>query len=203
MNNFRVVTVSILALTGIQVNVNTDAFPRKKDQRFTLELVPATRRRPNWCEVPILLYARGLVCSNNLMPGRILALDYGTKNIGIAWCDELQVTIQPLPSIPRMKQADLLAHLQKMILRHEIREMVIGLPINMDGSSGEAAQKVARFARFLQGNLSIPLSHVDERLSTVEALEVWNRMSPRQKQKYRTVDSLAAANILRRYLEEI
>jgi putative holliday junction resolvase len=136
------------------------------------------------------------------MTGRILALDYGSKNIGLAWCDELRILVQPLTSFPRRRKDELLKHLQTMISEHDIRELVIGLPINMDGSVGDAAQKVTLFAAFLQASLPIPVRAVDERLSTLEALEIWNSMSAKQKQKYRTVDSLAAANILRRYLEE-
>jgi putative Holliday junction resolvase len=137
------------------------------------------------------------------MAGRILALDYGSKNIGLAWCDEFRITVQPLASLPRRRKEELLEHLRIMISEHDIRELVIGLPINMDGSTGEAARKVILFAAFLQRGLPIPVRAVDERLSTVEALEIWNQLSAKQRQKYRAVDSLAAANILRRYLEEL
>jgi putative holliday junction resolvase len=120
----------------------------------------------------------------------------------MAWCDELRISVQPLVSIPRSRREDLLDRLRRMIAENDIRELVIGLPVNMDGTLGEAARKVSRFAEFLQGGLSIPVRFMDERLSTVEALETWNTMNPRQKLKYRTVDSIAAANILRRFLEE-
>ena len=136
------------------------------------------------------------------MTGRILALDYGSKNIGLALCDELRILVRPLPSLQCMRKEELLKQLQTIISEHDIREVVIGLPVNMDGSAGEAARKVTLLAAFLQARLSIRVHAVDERLSTVEALEIWNSMNAKQKQKYRTVDSLAAANVLRRYLEE-
>jgi putative holliday junction resolvase len=70
----------------------------------------------------------------------------------------------------------------------------------MDGSYGDSADRVERFMAALRQELGLPLSGVDERLSTVEAQEVWNEMRPRQQRKYRTVDSLAAAFILERFL---
>lgn len=70
------------------------------------------------------------------------------------------------------------------------------------GRSGEAVRNVRAFGEFLRSKLQLPLWETDERLSTVEALEMWTTMSARQQRKYRTVDSLAAALILQRYLEE-
>jgi putative Holliday junction resolvase len=134
--------------------------------------------------------------------GRILALDYGSKNIGLASCDELGITVQPLPSLPNTGRRYLLRRIEEAVKDHDIESLVIGLPLNMDGTSGEAVRKVRAFAEFLQSELHLPLREVDERLSTVEALEMWTRMGARQQRKYRTVDSLAAALILQRYLEE-
>jgi putative Holliday junction resolvase len=134
--------------------------------------------------------------------GRILALDYGTKNIGAAYCDELHVTIQPLPSIARRNRQDLIKRIVSLLQEHRIDRMVIGLPVNMDGSEGEAVERVRQFMKALQSSIPIPLHTMDERLSTVEAEEVWQTMNARQQKKYRTVDSLAAAFILKRFLEE-
>jgi putative Holliday junction resolvase len=134
--------------------------------------------------------------------GRILALDYGTRNIGLASCDELGITVQPLPSIPNTGRRYLLRRIVEAVRDREIESLVIGLPLNMDGTSGEAVRRVRAFAEFLRSELQLPLWEADERLSTVEALEMWMTMGARQQRKYRTVDSLAAALILQRYLEE-
>ena len=83
-----------------------------------------------------------------------------------------------------------------------IEELVLGMPVNMDGSSGDSLHRMESVMRTLKTALRIPLAGVDERLSTVEALECWRKMSSRQKKKYRTVDSLSAALILERYLKE-
>ncbi len=83
-----------------------------------------------------------------------------------------------------------------------IDSIVVGLPINMNGSSGEPVHRVRHFMDQLRLEVGLPLWEMDERLSTVEAGELWKGMSSRQKQKYRTIDSLAAALILERFLRE-
>jgi putative Holliday junction resolvase len=134
--------------------------------------------------------------------GRILAVDYGKKNIGLAYCDELGITIQPLPSLPNRGLRDLVVSLRATIQSMDIRELVLGLPLNMDGSRGDAFIQMEALMEKLKAKLGIPLHGVDERLSTVEAAEFWRDLSSRQQKKYRTVDSLAAALILERYLKE-
>jgi putative holliday junction resolvase len=135
--------------------------------------------------------------------GRFLALDYGSKNIGIACCDELCVTIQPLESLPNKRRRDLIDRIQRIVLERQIDELVVGMPLKMDGTTGEAARRVGAFIDTLAATIHLPIRSFDERLSTVEALETWNLMSPRQRKRYRTVDSLAAACILERYIKEV
>lgn len=134
--------------------------------------------------------------------GRILAIDFGTKNIGLACCDELGMTVRPLASVRPSSRRDLISRLRSTIRKNEIRELVVGMPLNMNGSSGNSVRMVERFVEVLRREFELPLKCVDERLSTLEAMDFWNDMSPRQQRKYRTVDSLAAALILERYLRE-
>ena len=134
--------------------------------------------------------------------GKILALDYGTKNVGIACSDDFGLTVNPLPSVPNHGKKALIQHLKIMVIESGIRKIVIGMPLNMDGSSGDAVRKVENFISALDLELCLPVNRFDERLSTVEALEIWKGMKIRQQKKYRTVDSLAAALILERYLRE-
>ncbi len=134
--------------------------------------------------------------------GRILAVDYGEKNIGLACCDELGLTVQPLPSMPNKGQKDFFKQMRAIISEMDIRELVLGMPINMDGTRGDSLLRMEQLMADLKAKLKIPLSGVDERLSTVEAMEFWQSMNRRQQKKYRTVDSLAAALILERHLKE-
>jgi putative holliday junction resolvase len=133
---------------------------------------------------------------------RILAVDYGEKNIGLACCDELGLIVRPLPSIPNKGRKELLRTLREIIRSMDIQELVLGLPFNMDGTRGDSIVRMERLMGTLKNALHIPLAGIDERLSTVEALEFWRGMSPKKQKKYRTVDSLAAAFILVRYLKE-
>jgi putative Holliday junction resolvase len=134
--------------------------------------------------------------------GRILAIDYGEKNIGFAYSDALRLTVQPLPSIPNTGRKDLNQKLKVLIEELDITMVVVGIPFNMDGSGNESVLRIEKLTRGLESVLDIPIVGVDERLSTVEATEYWVRMNGRRQKKYRTVDSLAAALILERYLKE-
>ncbi len=140
--------------------------------------------------------------NDSVRRGRILALDFGTRNVGLATSDELGITVRPLPSIPNRNRRDLLHRLKTAVQEFAVERLVVGIPVNMDGSAGMAVERVQRFMQFLQQGLRLPLRGVDERLSTVEATEIWRGMSARQQKKYRTLDSLAAAIILERYLRE-
>lgn len=134
--------------------------------------------------------------------GRTLAIDYGEKNIGLACSDELGITVLPLPSVPNLGRKDFLSRMRTAVREMDIRQLVLGMPLNMNGTRGEAAERMEKLMKALHSSLQLPLTGVDERLSTVEAVELWNGLSPKKRKKYRTVDSLAAALILERYLKE-
>jgi putative holliday junction resolvase len=134
--------------------------------------------------------------------GRLLALDYGSKNVGLAASDELGVVVRPLASIPNLSRRDLVRRIKMTVKELGIEGLVVGLPLNMNGSSGEAVLRVQRFTGDLRRELGLPLWETDERLSTLEASEMWRAMTTRQQRKYRTLDSLAAAFILERFLGE-
>ncbi len=145
------------------------------------------------------------MCSNHFMvdvTGRILAVDYGSKNIGMAYSDEVGITIQPMPSLPNLGLKDFVKKLRGAVQSLEIRQLILGMPLNMDGTQGDAFARMQQLMEILKGKLEIPLHGMDERLSTVEAAEIWKDLSRKQQKKYRTIDSLAAALILERYLKE-
>ena len=132
--------------------------------------------------------------------GRVLAVDYGKKNIGLAHSDEFRLTVQPLPSLQNNGKKDFLVRMAALVKALEIREVVVGMPLRMDGSRGDAAIAIEKIRRSLEGTLKLAVSEMDERLSTVEALEIWREMTHRNQRKYRTHDSLAAALILERFI---
>src|SRR6266568_4073033 len=100
---------------------------------------------------------------------RILALDHGTKRIGVAVSDELKMIATPLEYIPAEPFAEFLARLREILRDKEVELILIGMPRNMDGSYGPAALKVQEFVAVLKAALTIPLKTLDERLTTVQA----------------------------------
>jgi putative Holliday junction resolvase len=134
--------------------------------------------------------------------GRLLAVDYGEKNIGLACSDALRITVRPLPSIPNPGLKAFIQKMKSVVHEMDIREVILGMPLNMDGSRNDSIYRMEQLMRTLKKALDLPLTGVDERLSTVEATGCWRQMNQRQQKKYRTVDSLAAALILERFLKE-
>ena len=132
--------------------------------------------------------------------GRVLAVDYGKKNIGLAYSDEFRLTAQPLPSLPNLGKKDFLKRIRALAETLEIREVVIGMPFRMDGGRGDAALAMEKITRAIEETLKVAVTEMDERLSTIEADEIWRKMTLRRQRKYRTADSLAAALILERFI---
>lgn len=132
---------------------------------------------------------------------RFLALDVGTRRIGLAYSDELGLTAQPLPLLERTRIDRDLAKLKELIDSFQIGEIIVGYPINMDGTRGPQAQYVIEFVESLEKAFLLPVRLWDERLSTmaVERAMLEGNLS-RHKRKKR-VDTLAAQWILQGYLE--
>src|SRR6201996_854019 len=97
---------------------------------------------------------------------RILALDHGTKRIGIALSDELKMIAQPLEFVPAEPFLDFLARLQEIIREKEVELILVGMPRNMDGSYGPAALKVQDFIAALKNAVTVPIKTWDERLTS-------------------------------------
>lgn len=134
---------------------------------------------------------------------RILALDHGTRRIGVAVSDELQVIATPLEYIPAEPFADFLTRLKEIIREKEIELIIIGMPRNMDGSYGPAALKVQTFAAVLKDAITIPIKPLDERLTTVQAQRFLIQGNVRRDKRKEKVDKTAAAILLQSYLDGV
>lgn len=130
-------------------------------------------------------------------PGRLLALDLGTKRVGVAVSDELRITVNPLPPIERHSWKDLLRRVAATIQSYDARGLVIGLPLSLDGSEGPAARDARVVAEKFRRSLSIPVHMQDERLTTFAATAQLKTAGRSDQQIEREVDSEAAALILR------
>ena len=124
---------------------------------------------------------------------RILALDHGTKRIGVAVSDETKTIAQPLEFIPAEPFADFLERLKKLLAEKEISLILVGLPRNMDGSYGPAALKVQAFAGVLRTAVAIPIKTWDERLTSAQANKVLIQANVRRAKRKAKLDTVLQA----------
>lgn len=133
---------------------------------------------------------------------RYLSIDLGDKRTGLAVGDDDSGVISPVDVLEVARGDRLLEALLKAIKQHEPNELVIGLPINMDGSEGPAAKSVREFGGQLQPRSGLPVHFQDERLSSFAADQRMSQSGRTHKQKKQLRDALAAAEILRDFFEQ-
>jgi putative Holliday junction resolvase len=132
---------------------------------------------------------------------RILALDHGTKRIGVAVSDETKTIAQPLEYIPAEPFGEFLARLKLLLRDKEVDLVLIGQPRNMDGSYGPAAQKVETFVGVLKTAITVPIKMWDERLTSKMANQILIQGNVRRDKRKEKVDKMAAAILLQSYLD--
>jgi putative Holliday junction resolvase len=131
---------------------------------------------------------------------RVLGIDHGDARIGLAISDELGMFAHPLATL-HMKDGDPIAKIAEIATRDSIETVVLGLPRNMDGSYGPAAEKVRAFAGQLRAALTCPVTLWDERLTTVAAQKSLHAVGKNTKQSRRIIDQAAAQLILQSWLD--
>ncbi len=134
---------------------------------------------------------------------RILALDHGTKRIGVAVSDELKMIAQPLEYILAEPFADFLTRFKELLREKEVEMVLVGMPRNMDGSYGPAALKVQDFVAALKGAVTVPIQTWDERLTSAQANRFLIEGNVRRNKRKEKVDKTAAAILLQSYLDSI
>jgi len=132
---------------------------------------------------------------------RLLALDHGTKRIGVAVSDPMKVIAQPLEYILAEPFADFLTRLKEILRDQEVEMILIGMPRNMDGSYGPAALKVQEFVAALKGAVTVPIQTWDERLTSAQANRFLIQSNVRRDKRKQKVDQTAAAILLQSYLD--
>ncbi len=135
------------------------------------------------------------------MQGRVLAIDMGSKRVGLAVSDELRLTVRTLPALPRTPWKRLLSSLNELCVQFDVQSIVLGLPLRLDGTEGDAAREVRRVAHNLQLTLKIPLFFQDERLTSKDAESSLRERGFREGEISDRVDSEAASIILNDFLE--
>ena len=134
---------------------------------------------------------------------RILALDYGTKRVGVALSDELGWTAQPLETFERRTLDRDVAHIAALVTTHEVGRVVLGLPLQLDGREGPAIQAMRDFLTHLEQGLSVPVVLWDERMTTKAAEDLLIAADVSRKKRKGAVDRVAAAILLQSYLASL
>ena len=129
------------------------------------------------------------------MRGRRIAFDYGDVRTGVALCDPDAILASPL-CVLHSKDKDFLTQIQNLIIEHQPIRIFIGLPVNMSGSEGESVEKVRIFATALAEVVDLPISMVDERLSTVSAQKHLKEAGVSMRASKELIDAMAAVAIL-------
>ena len=135
---------------------------------------------------------------------RIMGLDYGDKTVGVAVSDELLITAQPVTTVERERSNKLrktYQQLEAIIEEYEVEKIVIGKPLNMNGTEGERVEKTRAFSDELKKRTGLEIVEVDERLTTTEADRILDDTGVAHSGRKAHIDKMAAAIILQTYLD--
>ena len=132
---------------------------------------------------------------------RILALDVGSKRIGVAISDALGITAQGLDTIQRQNKRRDLEALRVLLAKYEVREIVVGLPLRLSGAEGTQSEKMRRFAEDLQAHFGVAVHLWDERWTSTEANRLLRTTDLSIKKRGQAVDRMAAILILQSWME--
>jgi putative Holliday junction resolvase len=127
---------------------------------------------------------------------RLIGLDLGSKRIGVSICDEKQLIATPFKTINRKSSQEFIDELKTIINENDIKGIIIGNPLNMDGSSGKSAQSVKDTSNNIEMNINVPICLWDERLSTVGAFNLSSQLDVNVSKRKKKIDENAAAFIL-------
>ncbi len=134
-------------------------------------------------------------------PGRILAIDYGSRRMGLAISDPLGITAQGLETLERKNKHSDFGRLERLLREYQVREIVLGYPLRMSGQEGTQSQKVAEFAEELRRRFALPVHLWDERLTSAEANRLLREAELSIQKRAQAVDRMAATLILQSWLQ--
>jgi putative Holliday junction resolvase len=135
------------------------------------------------------------------LSGRILAIDHGTRRMGLAVTDPLGITAQGIETLQRKNKRADFGRLERIIREYEIKEIVLGNPLRMSGQEGTQSQKVAEFAEELRQRFQLPVHLWDERLTSAEANRLLREAEVSTQKRAQAVDRMAAVLILQSFMQ--
>lgn len=134
---------------------------------------------------------------------RIMALDYGSKTVGVALSDELMLTAQAFETIFRTSENKLrktIRRIEEIIQEKQVSKIIIGKPLNMDGAEGQRVEKTKEFVKLLEKRTNIEIIWQDERLTSIEAMEILKENQIKKSETKKYIDQVAAMLILEEYM---
>lgn len=135
-------------------------------------------------------------------PGRILAIDYGERRVGLALSDPMRIIASGLTTLRIKNDLEAVEKIKQLIVEHDVIKIVLGNPLTLDGIEGAKAKKIRAFAEKMQRHLSIDIVFWDERMSSVTAQKLLVEAETKKKRRTKEkIDELAAVVILRHYLD--
>ena len=134
---------------------------------------------------------------------RLLGIDPGKNRVGLAISDEDKLVSTPLKTIFKKNNSNFINEIKEIILENDVKGIIVGNPLNMDGSSGPSAQSANDFAKYLSNNISIPVSMWDERLSSKGAFNLSSNLDINVSKRVEKLDQNAASFILQGALDYI
>lgn len=132
---------------------------------------------------------------------RVLGLDYGSKTCGVAISDKSGLIASPLKTIRYEKMEDLINELEEIIVSNKVEKIVLGNPLNLDGSVSSRSEETFKFKELLENKFKLEIELIDERLTTVIVNNMLIENNTRRKDRKKVVDKLAASLILESYLD--
>ena len=134
-------------------------------------------------------------------PMRVMALDVGDRKIGVAISDSLLLTAQSRPTLRRTTLAADLEALRHLVEENEVQQIVVGQPLHMSGDESPQSRKVARFAESIRAVINVPLTFLDERLTSFAAEQHLEELGLNWRERRKQIDKVAAMIILQDYLD--
>ncbi|MFA6470864.1 MAG: Holliday junction resolvase RuvX [Candidatus Latescibacterota bacterium] len=132
---------------------------------------------------------------------RILSIDYGERRTGLAITDELGITAQGLDTIIASSEEDVFRKVVEIVRKYEAGKILLGLPLNMNGSESEKSEKVRAFGKALEVETSLPVVYWDERMTSMQAKRVMAEMEVKSYGKKHLLDRISATLMLQEYMK--
>lgn len=144
-----------------------------------------------------------LAVLKNVVSMRIMGLDYGSRRVGVAMSDELQITAQTVGTVIRKSRHRDIDEIAAIAEEYGAEKIVIGYPMRLDGTEGPECERVSRFADLLESRLGLPVVKWDESFTTQEALSILLEADISRKKRKHLIDKVAASLILQGYLDSM